>query len=78
MKRQSKIDLLRQAMAAGDWRAAIGIAAKFPRLGAEKEIITRAQSAYLRPDFYRQIGLDPDGAIDAAKAALRRRYGAPA
>lgn len=69
--------MLRQAMAAGDWRAAIGIASKFQQLGAEKKAITRAQSAYLRPDFYRQIGLDPAAAIDAAKAALIRRYGAP-
>ena len=70
-----KIDLLRERMAAGDWRLAIGLASSFARLGPEKTAITRAQSAYLRPGFYRQLGRDPAGLIDDGIAALQRRYG---
>lgn len=71
-----KIDVLRALMAAQDWRKAISLAAKFPRLGDEKEAITRAQTAFINPDFLRQIGKDPESCIEAGKAALIRRYSA--
>lgn len=65
-----KIDTLRALMDAGDWRAAISLASKFPRLGAHKLAILRAQEAYARPDFQRQIGRDPVALIEAGRMAL--------
>lgn len=71
----TKITLLRAAMAAGNWKAALSIAAKFPRLGEHGPAITRAHNALLRPGFYRQIRQNPETLIEAGKAALIDRYG---
>lgn len=71
---QKKIDILRAHMAAQDWKKAVALAARFPRLGDEKEAITRAQTAFVNPGFLRQVGRDPAGCIEAGKAALIRRY----
>jgi len=73
--RETKIDALRKAAAAGDWRTALRIAARFPRLGEHKAAITRAWTAYQYPTFYRQLGQCADTHIAAGIAALRARYG---
>jgi len=70
-----KIELLRAAMAADDWRLAVRIAAKFARLGEARDAVLRGQEAFERPEFQRQLGRDPAAIIEAAKAALRTRYG---
>lgn len=69
-----KIDTLRALMTAGDWRAALKLAASFQQLGNEKELITRAWNAVARPEFYRQLGKDPDAVIRAGIESLQRRY----
>ena len=69
-----KIEALRACMKAEDWRGAIRIAAKFPRLGDEKEAITRAHLAYTHPRFLLQINKDPAACIETGKAALIARY----
>jgi hypothetical protein len=71
---ERKIDILIAHIKAERWIEAISIASKFPRLGCEKERITRAQSAINNPGFYRQIGKDPANVIDDGKAALKERY----
>jgi hypothetical protein len=73
-----KIDLLRHYMAAGKWDAAIKLAAGFGELGAERAAILSGREALLRPDFQRQLGKQPDELVEAAKAALLRRYAARA
>jgi len=70
----TKLSQLKAAAAAGDWPGALRIAARFPNLGAHRDAILRAHNALLRPDFYRQIGRDPDAAVAAGIAALRARY----
>lgn len=70
----TKIARLRAAVAANDWTAALSIAAKFPRLGEHGPAITRAHNALLRPDFYRQLGQDPETLVELGKAALIARY----
>ncbi len=72
---EKKIDQLRALMAAGDWRAALAMAAKFKRNGEHAHAITRAYDAYQRPDFQRQIGRDPERLIADGIAALEARYG---
>jgi len=61
-------------MAAGDWPAALSLAAKFPRLGEHKTVITRARGAMTNPAFYRQIGHNPERLIAYGIAALKGRY----
>jgi hypothetical protein len=55
---KKKIDILREHIAAEEWKKAISLAAKFPRLGTYKEAITRAHTAYTNPRFITQIGHD--------------------
>ena len=74
--RPRKIDTLRRLIAAGDWRRALRLAAAFPRLGDHAVAIRRGWSAASNPDFYRQIGKNPDALVAAGIAALRERYAA--
>jgi hypothetical protein len=72
---ETKIARLRAAMAAGDTAGALRIAARFPRLGAERERIQRGWAAVGAPDFYAALGFDPDALVADAADALRERYG---
>lgn len=60
---------------AGEKARALAIAADFGELGAEGPAIRRGASARLSPDFYRELGQDPDALVDAAYDAIARRYG---
>ena len=70
----SKLARLRAAFAKGDTIVALRIAARFPDLGPERAPITRAWAAYSNPEFYRQIGHDPEALILAGLDALRDKY----
>jgi hypothetical protein len=74
---QTKLATLRQYMAAGDYRAALRLAAGWPRLGPQRATITRAWAAWQNPAFYAELGHDPQRLIDAGLAAIRTRYGIP-
>jgi hypothetical protein len=65
---------VRRLARAGDWRAALKIAAAFPYLGRHKVAIERGWQAYARPEFCREVGLDPDRLVAEGIAALRERY----
>ena len=71
---ETKLSAVTAAMDAGDWQKAISLAAKFPRLGAERNAILDAHGAYTNPRFAVQLGRDIEqlklGGIDA----LRSRY----
>ena len=70
----TKISLLRAAATAGDWQAAIRIAARFPRLGAIRGEVLDAHLAFTNPRFAQQIGKDPAALIEAGKQAVTRTY----
>lgn len=70
----SAIEKLRKLMAAGEHRQALKLAAGWPRLGEHKAEIERGWAALCNPDFYREIGKDPEALVAAAVAALRERY----
>ena len=70
-----KLDTLKTAAAAGDWQTAFSIAARFPRMGAHRNAILDAHSAYTNPRFLVQIGRDVNACIDAGKLALIAAYG---
>lgn len=71
---ERKLDRLLDLMAAGDWPGAIKLAAKFPRLGPQKQTIERARDALNNPRWARSLGRDPDALAEAGKAALIERY----
>ena len=71
----TKLSAVTAAMDAGDWQRAIALAAKFPRLGAHRNAILDAHSAYTNPRFLTQIGRDVGACIEAGKLALIAAYG---
>ncbi len=71
---ETKLAQVQAAMRRDDWREALRIAARFPRLGPERVAIQQGWAALTRADFYRQMGKDPDALVEAGKAALVRRY----
>ena len=71
---RTKTSIIRGHMAAGDWRNAVRIAARLPRLDKHRAAILDAQGAYENPRFYAQIGRDAETLIEAG-AALRERFG---
>jgi len=73
----TKSSAIRAAMAANDWRKAISLASKLPRLDKHRCAILDAQGAYTNARFYVQIGKDPAQLIEAGRVALIERFGAP-
>ena len=70
----TKLSLLKQAAARDDWRKAIAIAARFPRLGEIRSAVLDAHTAYTNPRFMSQIGRCPETAIAAGRLALISAY----
>ncbi|MFT5730206.1 MAG: hypothetical protein ACI8PB_004384 [Desulforhopalus sp.] len=70
----AKLTKLTQHMAKEEWEKALKMAAKFHELGDQKEAIMQAHQAITNERFYRQIGKDPDKAIEAGIEALKERY----
>lgn len=62
-------------MQAGDWQAAVRLAARFPRLGDHRAAILDAHSAYTNARFIAQLGKDPQRLQDDGRAALLDRFG---
>jgi hypothetical protein len=71
---ETKLQTLKNAASAGDWQKAIAIAARFPRLGAHRNAVLDAHSAYTNPRFLTQTGRDVNACIDAGKSALIAAY----
>jgi hypothetical protein len=71
---ETKLQTLKNAAATGDWKRAISIAARFPRLGVYRNAVLDAHSAYTNPRFMAQIGRDVDACIEAGKLALIAAY----
>jgi hypothetical protein len=61
------------AISDGDWDTAIKLAASVTKYGTHAEAIQRGKDAILNPDFYRQLGRDPDKLRSEAIAALKER-----
>lgn len=71
---ETKVAKLRAFMAAGDHRAALRLAASWPRLGEHRVTIQRAAAAMLSPQAYQEMGFDAAALIAAGIAAIRERY----
>lgn len=72
--RKTKTALLIEAMRAEDWPRALRLANSFRMLGEHRTTIHRAHEARVHPQFFRQVGRDPDQAVQAGIAALKQLY----
>jgi len=74
MKENTKLQEIRDFMEKGEWENAIKMAASFQRLGPQKEAIKAASDSLTNPNFYKQLGLDPDLLLKAGIEALKQRF----
>jgi hypothetical protein len=72
---ESKLNKLKRFMSTAHYHEALRLAASWPRLGDHKDAIERGRTAMVHPEFYRQIGQDPETLIAAGIDAIRERYG---
>lgn len=70
----SKLQTLKDKWAAGDFRGALYVAAKFPSLGKQKKPITRAWTVWTNPAIYREMGLDPAAIVLEGLRAMAEKY----
>lgn len=76
--KKTKLSIVRDHMAAGQWQEAIRLAAKFPRLGEHRNAILDAHMAYTNPRFATQLKKDVEAMKAAGIKALLDKYGEPA
>ena len=66
-----KADRIREAWAGGDKIGALRIAGRFFDRSADTQAFKRGMGAFNNPDFYGQIGKDPDQIVRDALKVLR-------
>ena len=71
---ETKLSILLRHVSLKEYEKAISLAAKFKRLGKEKDAIILAHGCITRPDFFKQIGYDIDDAIQRGINALINKY----
>ena len=69
-----KTDKIRAAWAAGDRIGALRIAAQFFDRSSDTKTFKRGMDAFNNPDFYRQIGKEPEQITQDALEILARRF----
>lgn len=72
---ECKTDTIRTAWAAGDRIGALRIAARFFDRSADTKTFKRGMDAYNNPNFYRQLGKEPEQIIRNAFEVLATRFG---
>jgi hypothetical protein len=72
-----KTDQIRAAWAIGDRIGALRIAARFFDRSEDTRTFKRGMDAYNNPDFYRQLGKNPQQLTAAALGLLARKFGFP-
>ena len=73
-----KTDIVRAAVQSGEMKKALRIAKDF-RINVTKEQrekMSRAYECMIRPEFFRQIGIDIPAAIAEGESVVRCLYGA--
>ena len=70
----TKLDQMKAMWGAGNYLGALRMVAKWPRLGADTTVIRKGWACATNPGFYRQLGQDPDMAVDVAYRAIAKRY----
>jgi hypothetical protein len=69
-----KVDQIRAAWEAGDQIGALRIAARFFDRSTDTKTFKRGMDAYNNPDFYRQLGKDPELLMAAAFELLAKKF----
>ncbi len=69
-----KIGRVRALWGRGDRLGALAAANKIQRLGEDGTTIRKGYSAMRNPDFYRQLGKNPEEMVRAALAAMVSRF----
>jgi hypothetical protein len=72
MKR--KVDQLREAWNTGDQIGALRIVARFFDRSTATKAFQRGMHAHNHPDFYRQIGKEPEQIVATALSVLAERF----
>lgn len=75
IERETKTAAIKREINAGNWRRAIALAARLPRLGVHRDAILNAHNAYVRPEWARQLKQNPEQHKAAGIAALKERFG---
>lgn len=78
MSTVKKTDIVRAAVQSGEMKKALRIAKDF-RINVTKEQrekMSRAYECMIRPEFFRQIGIDIPAAIADGESVVRCLYGA--
>jgi hypothetical protein len=70
-----KTDQIRAAWSAGDRIGALRIAARFFDRSANTKEFQRGMAAHNHPDFYQQLGKDPERMVSDALTVLAQRFG---
>ena len=70
-----KTDQIRAAWASGDRIGALRIAARFFDRSIDTKTFKRGMGAYNNPDFYRQLGKEPDQLVASALELLATKFG---
>jgi hypothetical protein len=71
---RSKTDQIRTAWLAGDHVGALRIAAQFFDRSADTLAMKRGMDAHRHPQFYRQLGKEPQELVTAVLALLQKRF----
>ena len=70
-----KTDKIRTAWAAGDRIGALRIAARFFDRSADTKTFKRGMDAHNHPDFYHQLGKEPEQITQEALETLAKHFG---
>jgi hypothetical protein len=71
---QSKTERIKTALADGDWLSALRVASHFHDRSNDTLTFKHGFDAYQHPDFYRQLGKDPEKLVGAALTRLLARF----
>jgi hypothetical protein len=71
---KTKLSILKDHAAAGNWAKALSIAAKFYDLGEQRNAILDAHTAITNPRWTSQMGRNIDSDINNGISALKIRY----
>lgn len=71
---ESKSDIIRKHLQAGNDREALRVAAKFFDRSEDTSLYKRAHEALINPAFYKQLGVDVELTYSKAVENLRERF----
>lgn len=71
---KTKLAILKEYAAKNDWDKVIKMAAKFQRLGSDRDAILSADMAIKHPNFCISLNKDPETLIRLGIEAIKKKY----